>query len=114
VVSVLSASSFIYAFRQLPSTATYPRYLLLAAAILNISIGPFTGTVMANTNNELHRRSRQASVGQDKAPTVKNAQGGSLESMPTPELLQWWGFLNSLRGWIQVGGLACALTAIMI
>jgi Domain of unknown function (DUF1772) len=114
VVSGLSASSFIYAFRQLPTTATYPRHLFLAAAVLNVAIGPFTGIAMSRTNNELHRRSREASAGQDEAQSRKDAKGGSVQSLTTPELLQWWGYLNALRGWIQVGGFACAATALII
>ncbi len=114
VVAVLSASSFIYASRLLPANAGVARSLFIAAAVLNVAVAPFTLTVMAKTNNELHRRSREAGAGRDESLGRKDAKAGSVESYKTPELMEWWGFLNALRGWIQVGAFACATTALVV
>ena len=114
VIGVTSASSFIYASRLFPANATVPRSLFIAAAILNVAIAPFTATVMARTNSELHRRSREASAGKDETAGRKGAKAGSVESYETPELIEWWGFLNALRGWIEVGAVACATTALVM
>lgn len=114
VLGVTSASSFIYASRLLPANATVPKSLLIAAAVLNVAIAPFTAIVVGRTNSELQRRSREASAGKDESLARKDAKHGSVESYNTPELIEWWGFLNALRGWIQFGAFACAATALVI
>lgn len=114
VVGACSAASFIYASRQLPASAILPRRLFLAAAALNVLIAPFTMTVMARTNDELHRRAYAAADGEDEKRGRKEAKSGSVETYNTPELLEWWGFLNALRGVIHIGALACAVTALTI
>ena len=113
-VGVVSASSFIYASTLLPAAATVPRSLFIAAAVLNVSVAPFTFAVMARTNNELHRRAAAAEKGEDENLGRKGAKSGSVESYDTSKLIEWWGVLNAMRGWIQVGAIACATTALVI
>ena len=91
-----------------------PKSLLIAAAVLNVAIGPFTVIVMGRANSELQRRSREVSAGKDERLARKDAKHGSVKSYTTPELLEWWGFLNALRGWIQLGAFACGTTALVI
>jgi hypothetical protein len=71
-------------------------------------------TVMARTNNELRRRAYAAADGEDEKLGRKDAKPGSVESYHTPQLLEWWGFLNALRGVINMGALGCAITALTI
>ena len=114
VVGGLSAASFIYASRLLPASATVPKSLIIAAAVLNVAVAPFTKTIMARSNNELQRRSMEASAGKDESLGRKDAKAGTVESYNTPELIEWWGVLNAMRGWLQVGAFACATTAMVI
>ena len=114
VIGVTSAASFIYASRLLPANATLPKRLLIAAAVLNVAIGPFTMIVMGRANSELQRRSKEVSAGKDESLARKDAKHGSVKSYNTPELLEWWGFLNALRGWIQLGAFVCGTTALII
>ena len=114
VVGALSAASFIYASRMLPANATVPKSLFIAAAVLNVAVAPFTAIAMRRTNNELQRRSREASAGKDESLSRKDAKAGTVESYKTPELIEWWGVLNAMRGWIQIAAFACATTALVI
>lgn len=114
ITGVISAATFTYASQLLPAAARTSRYLLIAAAVLNISVAPFTATVMAKANIELQRRAGAAERGEDGATEGKDAVKSSVEGYDTPSLLQWWANLNALRGWIQVAALACATTALVI
>jgi uncharacterized membrane protein len=114
VTGVLSASTFIYASQQLPAAARTSKYLLIAAAILNVSVGPFTMIVMAKANNELHRRAAAAEKGEDEIKGRKESPPGGVQTYDTPRLLQWWSTLNAIRGWIQVGAFTCATSALVI
>jgi Domain of unknown function (DUF1772) len=113
VVGVLSTSTFIYAYRSVPVAATVPRSLFIAAAVLNIAVAPFTVVVMKNANGELQRRSAEASAGRDETQGRKEAKAGTVQSYDTPRLIEWWSFLNALRGWIQLGAFACATIALV-
>jgi hypothetical protein len=114
ITGVLSASTFIYASRQLPAAAHTSKYLLIAAAVLNVSVAPFTMIIMARANNELHRRASAAEKGEDETKSRQSASPRGIESYDTPKLLQWWSTLNAIRGWIQVGAFACATSALVI
>jgi len=95
--AAISAAAFLYAFQLLPSHATLPRRLYLAAAVLSTLVAPFTWTVMKKTNGELHRRANAATLGRDEeAGPKKDAREGTVESYPTADLIRWWGTLNIL------------------
>ena len=112
--AVAAASAFEYARRQLPAKAMTASRLYIAAALLSLSIAPFTAIFMKKANDELHRRSAVASAGRDESEGRKDAKAGTVQSYNTPELLQWWGFLNALRGWLEVGAFACATAALVV
>ena len=113
IVGAISSASFLYARSQLPVSAIVPRYLFIAAAVLNVAVAPFTVVVMANANGELQRRSREASAGKDETLTRTSPKAGGVRNYNTPELLEWWASLNAMRGWIQVASIACATTALV-
>lgn len=95
VAALLSSGSFLYAFRELPSSATFQRMLLVTAAGLVVSIVPFTFIVMSRTNNELRRRVSAASRDEEAGPLM-DKQKGSVETYQTHDLVKWWASMNTM------------------
>ena len=90
--------------------------LQAAAAVVFVTAIPYTLTVMASTNDELHTRAADADkMGEMKEgdmtevvmPTTKGVEG-----MRTEDLLKHWATLNLGRAAIPGFSIACALFAV--
>lgn len=91
--ALLGSGSFLYASRQLHSSAKLQRRLFVTAAGLVVSIVPFTFLVMSRTNSELQRRASAASRDEEAGPRMEG-QKGSVETYQTHDLVGWWASLN--------------------
>ncbi|KAJ4545793.1 hypothetical protein HRR78_006069 [Exophiala dermatitidis] len=111
--ALFASTSFLYAFRNLPEAATRQRRLFLAAAVLCLSIVPFTFGAMKRTNDELGRRARAALQGDEDVANSDAAQG-TIESYQTHDLLNWWATLNTLRASLHIGAIGSAITALSL
>jgi Domain of unknown function (DUF1772) len=92
--------------------------LQAAAAATAVLVIPYTLTIMAATNGELHQRAAQAEkmgemekgdVIEVGMPTTKGIEG-----MRTENLMKHWGMLNIGRAAIPLAGIVCAITALAI
>lgn len=108
VTGLIGSAAYAYAAYALPAALKTERRLLLAAAVANSLVGPFTVIFMARTNDELIRRANGAKAGQQASHENKDAKQGSIESYDTPSLLDRWSKLNASR---SIYPLAAALLA---
>jgi hypothetical protein len=94
---VIGSAAYAYAAYALPAALKTERRLLLAAAVANSLVGPFTVIVMSRTNDELIRRANADKAGDKMSHHNKDARPGSIETYETPSLLERWSKLNASR-----------------
>jgi hypothetical protein len=98
LAGVIGSAAYAYAAYMLPPEAITQKRLLFAAAVANTFVGPFTGAVMASTNDELIKRATDAKAGVNGAHEGKGTGKGRFSNYTTPDLLKRWARLNTLRG----------------
>jgi hypothetical protein len=110
-VSIISASSLIYAMTCIPVELKVQRQLYITAAALIVSIMPFTLIVLAPTNAKLLETAAVHSKGLESEKThLGDVAAG--QGQGTPELISKWAKLNAIRGIPPVLGIGCVLTAL--
>ena len=110
-VSIVSASSLIYAMTRIPAELKVQRQLYITAAALIVSIMPFTLVVLRPTNTKLLEAAAVEAKGLESEETHPgNVAAG--QGQGTPELIRKWARLNAIRGIPPVLGIGCVLTAL--
>lgn len=80
--------------------------MLMAAAVCNLAVVPFTILTLGGVNTELHRR-------EEAAKGVKGQQSKEKERGETSEeLIRWWGVLNFVRGLFPLVGVGLGWRAL--
>lgn len=116
---VISAISFAYAAYTMRQGNTRNKEtrsgLLVAAALLDIAIVPYTLIFMKDVNAALSKRANAAEKKQDDEEVREEAmlQAG-IPVTQTEDLFRQWGRLNLVRGFIVQAGILCAIAALTI
>lgn len=111
LVSLVSASSLIYAMTQIPTELKLQRQLYITAAALIVSIMPFTLLVLAPTNTKLLETAAVEAKGLESEETHPgNVAAGKGHS--TAELIRKWAGLNAVRALPPMLGIGCVLAAL--
>lgn len=97
--AVVSVGAFILAGAGTPQHDTKPRAYLFAAASFAALIIPFTLTIMARTNNELHLR----------ADTVNAGTYQHVDNPSTSDLITKWAGFNGARALFSIIGAGCGV-----
>lgn len=89
--------------------------LLATAAVLVISVVPYTFAVIKPTNDELMKRAKQAeSATSDETKVGKTGSQGKYSQMQTEDLIKQWGNLNLGRAAMAFAAVGTAITALAI
>lgn len=110
-ISVVSAGSLIYAMTRIPAEFRAQRQLYITAAVLIVSIMPFTLIALAPTNTKLLKTAAIEERGEESEEVrLGNVAAGEVQS--TPDLIRKWAGLNAIRGIPPILGIGCVLAAL--
>ena len=89
--------------------------LLVAAALLDIAIVPYTLIFMKDVNASLSKRANAAENSEDvEEVREEDMLEAGVPEIQTEDLLRQWGRLNLVRGFIMQAGILCATAALTI
>lgn len=108
------SAAYFTAFRYLPQSSTIQGRLYITALIVALLIIPYTLIVMIRTNNELHRRANAAETDRNDSSEEIDPPKSAIQKYGTPDLIRYWGRLNTGRAMIHVVSVALAVTAMVL
>lgn len=94
---------------SIPDSLKTQRTLYITAAILSVSVAPFTRLVMKGTDDELHLRADAAT--EDNESTEEEGKMG--EGYQTQGLMKYWGGLILWRASLPAASVIAAVTAMV-
>jgi Domain of unknown function (DUF1772) len=109
LTAIGSSTAYLVACFSIPETLKTQRSLYIAAAILSVSVAPFTRLVMKSTDDELHLRA-DAATEDDEATEEEGNMG---EGYQTQGLMKCWGGLILWRASLPAAGVVAAVTAMV-
>jgi hypothetical protein len=109
LTAIGSASAYLLAGFSIPDTLKTQRTLYITAAILAVSVAPFTRLVMKSTDDELHLRANAAT--EDNEATEE--EGAMGEGYQTQGLMKYWGGLLLWRASLPAASVVAAVTAMV-